>query len=56
MPRSESDREELETFKRFVAERAAHRSLEKVVGRALPFRTVTVPQGWWDKDHPKGEP
>jgi len=53
MARSQNDQEELETFKRFVAERAAHRSLEQVVGKRLPFSTVTVPQGWWDKDRSK---
>jgi len=49
---SETDTRELRTFRRFLVERAAHRELEKALGRRLPLETTTVPNEWWD---PRGE-
>lgn len=46
--RSEQDTRELRTFTRYLIELAAHKQLEKTVGRKLPMDTATVPRKWWD--------
>lgn len=49
---TENDTRELRTFRRFLIEQAAHRQLERALGRKLPLDTATVPREWWD---PRGE-
>jgi len=50
--RSENDTRQLRLFKRFLIEDAAHKQLEKTLGKRLPFETTTVPNEFWD---PRGE-
>lgn len=50
--RSENDTRELRMFSRFLIEDAAHKQLERTLGKRLPFETTTVPNDWWD---PRGE-
>jgi hypothetical protein len=49
---SEHDTRELRLFKRFLLEDAAHKQLERTLGKRLPFETTTVPNEYWD---PRGE-
>ena len=46
--RSENDTRELRTFARFLRENAAHRQLERIVGKRLPLEMATIPRGWLD--------
>ena len=50
--RSENDTRELRKFRRFLIENAAHKQLERALGKRLPFQTTTVENEYWD---PRGE-
>ena len=54
---SPPDAAELEKFGQFLVEVAAHQMLERAARQRLRFRSVSLPESYWNPDAapPKGE-